>query len=506
MNKLVLFLSVLLCLAHAQSIAQQPGSLIWATQNVGGDTIRSIKVQSDGKAVMAIGSWHGSYHAIAVGRYWGTALDYAFGINGVATTFIDSANTTANAVELQSDGKIVAAGSYRKGIVSDFILARYKTDGSPDSSFGTNGIVKTDINAGSVDAAYALAIQPDGKIVAAGQSNSSVGLCRYNTNGSLDSTFNLNGKVTAAGSGNTTSMKLQTDGKIVVCCGSIVSRRMSDGSPDYSFGSGGLVLLTNNFNGMDLQKDGKIVLAGYGSGHDFLVQRLDTLGFTDNSFGNGGLVITNGFYYSGTNLNHTAQWVVVQADGRILAGGWQKYGLSFLNADFIIARYNTNGKPDSSFRGIGQYGEPLYGQAVTHDLSPKAIFSYSGAIGINNDLFVGGTATYCIPCSNIGSALAKYNLGPLLGINPVSSPDRQIVVVPNPAGDFARVQSTHMENGTWHLSLCDLTGKTLHSEMVVVTNNALDKNISLQALPAAMYFIRLDNGISRINVKLTKNR
>lgn len=191
MNKLFLSLVVLLCLVHEQSIAQQPGSLQWATLINRGDSIHSIKVQSDGKIVLAGTGRQGSYSSIAVGRYWGTALDYSFGTNGIVTTSLDSANTAANAVELQTDGKIVVAGSYKKGTtISDFILARYKPgDGSPDSSFGVNGIVRTDISSGSLDVATALVLQTDGKIVAAGQAGSSLALCRYKTDGSLDELF-----------------------------------------------------------------------------------------------------------------------------------------------------------------------------------------------------------------------------------------------------------------------------------------------------------------------------
>src|ERR1043165_4610168 len=136
MNKLFLALSVLLCLMHGQSLAQRPGDVLWSLltdPSPTSDTIHCIKVQSDGKIVAAGNSNKGSYMVIAIGRFDGMKLDSSFGINGMVTTSLDSAHTAANAVEIQPDGKIVVAGSYKKGTAGDFILARYKEDGREDS-------------------------------------------------------------------------------------------------------------------------------------------------------------------------------------------------------------------------------------------------------------------------------------------------------------------------------------------------------------------------------------
>ena len=97
-------------------------------------------------------------------------------------------------------------------------------------------------------------------------------------------------------------------------------------------------------------------------------------------------------------------------------------------------------------------------------------------------------------------------MGPTLYVHSVPSINGEIIVAPNPAEDFARIQSTHIGNGTWNLSLSDVSGRTVYTETLVVTNNAIDKNISLTNLPAAMYLVKLDNGISRILVKLTKSK
>ena len=149
------------------------------------------------------------------------SLDTTFNTTGKVTTAIGAINDSALAVAIQSDGKIVAAGYSYNGANYDFALVRYNTDGSLDTTFNTTGKVTTAIGA-SNDSAYVIAIQSDGKIVAAGYSdngaNYDFALVRYNTDGSLDTTFNTTGKVTTAiGASNdyAYAVAIQSDGKIV---------------------------------------------------------------------------------------------------------------------------------------------------------------------------------------------------------------------------------------------------------------------------------------------------
>ena len=98
-----------------------------------------------------------------------------------------------------------------------FALVRYNTDGSMDTTFGTNGIVKTVI--GTWAQAYSVALQSDGKIVLAGSASSHFALARYNTDGSLDTTFGTNGIVTTSigtVQDMATCVAIQSDGKIAV--------------------------------------------------------------------------------------------------------------------------------------------------------------------------------------------------------------------------------------------------------------------------------------------------
>jgi uncharacterized delta-60 repeat protein len=149
-------------------------------------------------------------------------LDPSFNGSGKVTTAIGTGNDFAWALTLQPDGKIVAAGNSYSG-TSDFALARYNPDGSLDTNFNGTGNVTTAISAGD-DGAAALARQPDGKLVAAGWSSNGSGynddfaLVRYNPDGSLDTSFNGSGKLTTSfgpGDDEATALALQPDGKPV---------------------------------------------------------------------------------------------------------------------------------------------------------------------------------------------------------------------------------------------------------------------------------------------------
>ncbi len=178
-----------------------------------------MAIQSDGKIVVAEPYNNGSDLDFAVARYNSDgSLDTSFDGDGKVTTDIDSGDA-ALAMVIQSDGKILLAG-YGGGY-KYFALARYNSDGSLDNTFGTGGKVTTDIG-GSYDLVYDIAIQSDGKIIVTGDSyngNYDFALARYTSNGSLDLSFDGDGKVTTPiGGGNDYAydIAIQSDGKIVV--------------------------------------------------------------------------------------------------------------------------------------------------------------------------------------------------------------------------------------------------------------------------------------------------
>ncbi len=264
----------------------------------------------------------------------------------------------------------------------DFAAARLNSDGSLDTTFDTDGKVTTAIGAGA-DVARALALQSDGKIVLTGYShngsNEDVALVRYNADGSLDTSFDGDGKRTLAiGSGydGANAIAIQPDGKIVVAGEAVVGantdfavmRFNSNGSLDTTFDTDGIVTtevsVYDYVKSMVLQSDGKIVLAGYAftGMNDFALARYNTDGSLDTTFdGDGKLLTAIG------GATDEAHGVAVQSDGKIVAVG---YG-TFASGDTTVVRYNTNGSLDTTFGATSTLnGAPTYvenGAAVVLD-------------------------------------------------------------------------------------------------------------------------------------------
>jgi len=247
--------------------------------------------------------------------------------------------------------------------------------GDPDQTFGTGGHVFTDFS-GNSDYGHAIALQPDGRIVVAGQSGIypvfHAALARYNSNGQLDPTFGTGGKMIAAldaGGDGVSAIALQPDSKIVAA-GSVIhdnwelafllARFNPDGTLDTAFGSQGVV--ATNFgdstaaaNAVVLQPDGKIVVAGvsgagpYSELNDFALARYNSNGSLDQSFGNGGKVKTHfpGVYNTGSRGTAAA----LQADGKLVVSGTYKNEATART--FALARYNANGSLDTTFGSGG---------------------------------------------------------------------------------------------------------------------------------------------------------
>ncbi|HEX5880137.1 MAG TPA: delta-60 repeat domain-containing protein, partial [Actinomycetota bacterium] len=137
---------------------------------------------------------------------------------GTVTTDIGGGDDVARALAVQADGKLVAAGVAPTATGSDFALARYNPNGTLDASFGAGGTVTTDLIGG----ANALVVQADGKLVAAGVAGQDFGLARYNPNGTLDASFGAGGTVTtdiAGDSDAAQALAVQADGKLVAAGG-----------------------------------------------------------------------------------------------------------------------------------------------------------------------------------------------------------------------------------------------------------------------------------------------
>ncbi len=283
------------------------------------------------------------------------------------------------------------------------------TAGNLDPTFGTGGTVRTDF-AGNIDQANAVAIQPNGQIIAAGSSFSNSKtvedfiVARYNANGSLDKRFGKNGKITTDFFRNVDSISavaIQPDGAIVVAGfaqlgGSggtprvfALARYRNDGSPDTSFGNGGA--LTTSFGGnfaaasaLMLQPDGKIVVAGTvdfnpdlpGSGLDFALARYNSNGTLDGSFGKGGKVVFD-FFGSFDQANSA----VLQPDGKIIVVGSASYDSNNRDIGFALARFNTDGGIDFGFGTGGKQITDFFGAGAKANgvvLQPDSKFVVAG--------------------------------------------------------------------------------------------------------------------------------
>ncbi len=322
-------------------------------------------IQADGKILVAgysvsLTTGNGQFTVI---RYSAAgSIDTSFGSGGIA--IVDFGGSSgACSIATQADGKIVVAGYvWSAQSQGDFALARLNDDGTPDISFDGDGKATTVISAGQ-DRGEGVVIQPDGKIIVAGTTDSYAhALSRYNADGSLDTTFSDDGVVT--GSGYSPSVALQADGKILV--GGILylggynndfvlSRYGADGSLDVTFGVNGTVstpigAVNDSAYAIAVQVDGKIILVGQSvtaapdSYSDIAVLRYNPDGSLDNSFSGDGISITQ--YGTGYRSAY-ANTVALQEDGKIVVAGTGYDGVS--GQDFLTARYNIDGTLDYTF-------------------------------------------------------------------------------------------------------------------------------------------------------------
>jgi uncharacterized delta-60 repeat protein len=337
------------------------------------DYAYSVAVQADGKIVLSGQSGvYPDLHSALLRYSRNGRLDSTFGTGGKVVVMFNPISDYLFKVALQSDGKIVTAGSTSG---TSFLLARFNADGSLDQTFGNNGSAETTFG-DQTAAARAIVVQADGKIIVVGVSGAGpyselndFALARYNSDGSLDQTFGTGGKVRThfPGVGNTgssaTSVALQSDGKLVV--GGYrkqsdrtphefaLARYNSNGTLDSAFGQSGKVTTRLGLGdaysfGLVLQSNGRIVLAGYSTttlDHDFSLVAYTANGTLDSTFGNGGFVTTD--FAGGTD--DIAYAMTMQSDGKLVVAG--RTG-DYPENDFAFARYSSDGQLDQTF-GVG---------------------------------------------------------------------------------------------------------------------------------------------------------
>lgn len=377
------------------------------TTDFGGtyDWAYATAVQPNGAIVAAGESNASGTHDFAVARYTAAgALDPSFGNGGLVATDFGKSDDRVFALALQPDGRIVVAGVSDRSGSKDFALARYNTDGSLDPTFGNGGLVLLPVRPLTTDIVRGVAIQPDGRILAAGvtydeavslRPHGDFMLVRYTREGGLDPSFGVGGIVTTNFEGESydepNSIVLQPDGRIILGGSSntgggvgrifgadnlALARYLPNGLLDPTFGQTGKVVvdagsLFESIRAMALDPAGRIVAAGRTSGErrgDLLLSRFNTDGTLDATFGTTrhGLTITD----LGTG-EEGLSGLALAPDGTIVTGGIVAPNP---HGDLAVMRYDTTGKFDRSFGedgfasvDVGKRDDRLRGLALQPD-------------------------------------------------------------------------------------------------------------------------------------------
>ena len=273
-------------------------------------------------------------------------------------------NDSGNAIAIDSQGRILVAGYSSNGSDIDVLLQRYNTDGTLDTGFGTNGVVTYDGGNGG-DHGDAITIDPNGNILVAGYkqqgtSKYSLLVLRYDTTGSLDTTFSSDGVVTYGGTPSCFGRSVITDihGQVfvagsrngVVSNDILLLKYKSDGTPDTNFGTSGVVTYggsgDDEAHSITIDSQGRILVGGYvhNSDYDMAVLRYTAAGSLDTTFGTTGIVI-----YNGGDMDYGYS-ITIDSQGRILVAGYSKNGS---NNDMTVLRYTAAGSPDTTFGTSG---------------------------------------------------------------------------------------------------------------------------------------------------------
>ena len=336
--------------------------------NVRGVGVGDMAVQADGRTVVVGAVGHGRYPRpdVNIMRFNedGT-LDETFGLGGKVATSFFVYGESATAVVIQEDGKILVGGHVELTGQQNkfaFLLMRCNPDGSPDYAFGDEGLVTTIVEGSS--SIYDLFVQPDGKIVAGGISQPEefelrhFGFARFNSDGSLDTSFGNGGKtyVDLPGQYDYLRTLVPYPGGKILAAGEVEGvaafvRLMPDGTPDADFGSNGQLKLTgaHAVNSLVVLPDGKILSSDvyevWSDGYYFAVRRQLPNGEVDTSFSGDGVAgVKVGTLYA--NVSD----LLVDANQRIVLAGSQRTGKAL---DTAVGRLNADGTVDSTFGNGG---------------------------------------------------------------------------------------------------------------------------------------------------------
>jgi uncharacterized delta-60 repeat protein len=471
------------------------------SQNYGGDII----IQPDGKIVISVASFRSGFDTsfTQLVRYnTNGTLDNTFGIGGKVKIVIGSF-FCAQWLALQSDGKIIA--------VSANIVARFKSDGTLDSTFNRNGFVKTQYVANKEAGAGPIALQADGKIVVGGAvtidatiGSGNVLIARYNSNGSLDSTFSNKGvsvlSLATDKQQEISSIAVQSDNKILACGYVIVSqsptwlmdlglvRYMTNGTLDASFGTNGIMKVANIYPvSVKSLNNGKILVAGGGFGSDaglFILYRFNTNGSLDATFGTNGK-ITTAF---GTQAQSFVNDMLIQKDGKIVLLGGSDLNSS--NPVVAVARYSSEGILDNAFGTSGKASIPA--------ILPEERY---GKLAIQSDgklVAVGSLITR----STITANYMVIRLNNTVNVGVKSIENTPLSIYPNPMTTALTIDFKTPINKAIKLTISDMMGRIVYQKAYDFISSKISLNIdNLNAGLYVVNFVFDGENISRVVAK-----
>lgn len=456
---------------------------------------QALALQPDGKIVVTGFTVVNAHFKIFVTRY---NPDGSF--DPTFTTMFTSIGVTmeyARAVAVQNDGKIVVAGQIT-GSHSNFLLFRLTSTGAYDTTFGNGGVVNTGFAPSNNDEPNAMVIQPDGRILITGWTSASpidrdVALLRFNTDGTADSTFGVNGKVSTDLNNNFEEghdIVLQPDGKILVAgfssssstAGDVaVIRYLNDGSPDSTFGNSGATTIDVSADddaalGMALQPDGKIVVAGYTYTNftysDNLVMRFDSNGNPDNTFNGTGIIVSNP-----SNTNHMATGVVLQPDGKIVITGSAHH---LVTSEYMLARFNSSGTMDTTFGSGGYAYNPI---AIEDDYLLASVIQPDGKIVVTGYYTDSGIENFIV---------ARYLNDPGLSVEE-NFYNSDMLLYPQPARDLIHVRLHENAPNQVTANIYSVT-----SSLLQTFSAGREFTIETAHLPAGIYFLQIADSENRM--------
>ena len=419
---------------------------------------REMVIQPDGKIVMVGAGLLNGVYGVLVARLNAAdgSLDSSFGINGMLHIPYAS-DSYLQDVALQSDGKIVAAG-FSIGPDTDVLVVRLTEDGFLDDTFSFDGKVETDVN--DVDVAQALVIGNDGKVTIAGASESQVGmftlteglLIRYNSDGTLDNTFDTNGIIAHDINGYTVFNDIAMTGSgSIYTCGVATPSGSSD--------------------------------------DDLLIAKFSSDGQFDTDFSTDGYDL---YDFAGATSEDFANELILQPDGKVLLVG----GRDEASDDVAgLVRYNDNGLNDITFGSSGEVTTPIDNQSAFE------------AVALQPDLKIVAFGT-SLDITGTKAAVARYTSGMNVGIGEVEASIGSTLIYPNPITDNTiTVEYELTSDETVSISLFDLNGRlisTLQSE-IEEAKGVYQKQLSIPSVASGSYLLNLETEKGTVSVRLSVN-